>query len=148
MIIDTLENLTIYQSLNSRFADVAAFISTHDLRDMPAGHYEIDGPDFFVNVQEGGARPAEDAVLEYHRRMIDVQIPLHGPETYGYTPVSRLPEVAFDEANDVALLPGVAPESYVTCQQGEFAVFLPTDGHAPCIAEKEGFKKAIFKIRY
>ncbi|MBR3398726.1 MAG: YhcH/YjgK/YiaL family protein, partial [Prevotella sp.] len=33
------------------------------------------------------------------------------------------------------------------CQPGEFAIFFPQDGHAPCISQEEGIKKAIFKVK-
>ncbi|MBO1362562.1 YhcH/YjgK/YiaL family protein [Prevotella sp. A2931] len=146
MIIDTLENLARYAPMNARIKDVVAFLAARDLRVMPEGHHEIDGPEFFVNIQERGARTVDEAVLEYHRVMVDIQIPIGGPETIGYTPVSKLPQDTYDVASDAALLPGIRPESYVTVQPGEFVIFFPTDGHAPCIAEPAGFKKAVFKV--
>lgn len=147
MIIDTLENLKLYAPMNARIKDVVAFLAEHDLRGMPEGHHEIDGPDFFVNIQEHGAKTADKAVLEYHRSMVDVQIPIGGPETMGYTPVDKLPQDGYDAATDAALLPGIRPESFVTVRPGEFAIFLPTDGHAPCVAPPAGFKKAVFKMK-
>lgn len=37
-------------------------------------------------------------------------------------------------------------DTYVTCKPGEFAIFFPQDGHAPCIAGVPEIKKAIFKV--
>ena len=146
MIIDTLENLARYAPMNARIKDVVAFLAAHDLRVMPEGHHEIDGPEFFVNIQELGARTVDEAVLEYHRVMVDIQIPIGGPETMGYMPVSKLPQGSYDAATDVALLPDIRPENFITVCPGEFVIFFPTDGHAPCIAESVGFKKAVFKL--
>ena len=146
MIIDTLENLGLYASMNHRVKDVVAFLAEHDLRDMPEGHHEIDGFDLYVNIQEHGAKTADEAILEYHRRMIDIQIPIGGPETMGYMPVSKLPQGSYDAVTDVALLPDIRPENFITVCPGEFVIFFPTDGHAPCIAESVGFKKAVFKL--
>ena len=43
MIIDTLENLKKYESLNPLFPKVVAFLETNDLSKMEAGKYEIEG---------------------------------------------------------------------------------------------------------
>ena len=147
MIIDKLENIVKYKELNPLFADVIEFIQHHDLCAMDAGKHIIKGDDLFVNIQIAKGKTREEAVLEYHRKMIDIQIPLSGSESYGYAPVSDLPEGGFDEQLDMAKLPGVPSQSFVTCHQGMFAIFFPQDGHAPCITDEPELKKAIFKIK-
>ena len=79
--------------------------------------------------------------------MIDIQIPLSGNETYGYTPRRYLPEGEYNKAKDITKLPDTPADDYVTCRPGMFAIFFPQDGHAPCISEEEGIRKAIFKVR-
>jgi YhcH/YjgK/YiaL family protein len=79
--------------------------------------------------------------------MLDIQIPLSGPETYGYIPLAKLPDIEYNEAKDITKYPEVQAESYVTCLPGEFAIFFPQDGHAPCISKEESIKKAIFKVK-
>ena len=39
-------------------------------------------------------------MLETHRKMIDIQIPLDNDETYGYTPLADLPEVEYNERSE------------------------------------------------
>ena len=56
MVIDTLENLEKYVSLNHLFKDVVAFIKAHDLNILETGKYEIKGTDLFVNVQVAKGR--------------------------------------------------------------------------------------------
>ena len=68
-------------------------------------------------------------------------------ETYGYIPVSELPEAEFHEDGDYALVPEAAPQSYVTCKPGMFAIFFPQDGHAPLITDEAVLRKAIFKVK-
>lgn len=147
MIIDTLDNLIIYAPLNPILANVVAFIKDHDLQELSEGKHAVAGDDAFVNIQTAKAKTADEAVLEYHRRMTDIQIPLDGDEQYGYTPLADLPSADFDEARDLALLPGVQPQTVVTVKKGQFVIFAPQDGHAPCIASRETIKKAIFKIK-
>lgn len=145
MVIDTLENLEKYVSLNHLFKDVVAFIKAHDLNVLKTGKYEIKGTALFVNVQVAKGKTKDAAVLETHKRMIDIQIPLSTNETFGYTPLASLPDAEYDQVKDITKYEGAA-ETYVTCRPGEFAIFFPQDGHAPCISDAAEIKKAIFKV--
>ena len=146
MIIDKIENLGKYTSLNPLFGDVVAFIKEHDLSTLEEGKHEIMGSDLFVNVQAKPGKKLKEAVLEYHKKMIDIQIPVSDSETFGYTPVDELPDAEFNEQKDIAKLPGVESQTYVTVNPGQMAIFFPQDGHAPCISESDCLKKVIFKI--
>lgn len=148
MIIDTLDNLAKYETVNPLFKQVADFISQHSLETLEPGKYAIDGQNLFVNIQTAKGRTPDEAVIETHRKMIDIQIPLDGPETYGYTPLSHLPEAPYNEEKDITKYADLIAESYVDCQPGMFAVFFPQDGHAPCITLAPEIKKAIFKVKY
>ena len=146
MIIDTLNNFDKYIAVNPLFEQVAKFMRENDLNLLQEGKYEIKGKDLFVNVTTAKARTTQEAVIETHRVMLDIQIPLNGDETYGYTPAEDLPEAEYNEAKDITKIPGLPAQSYVTCRPGMFAVFFPQDGHAPCIA-KQDIKKVIFKVK-
>lgn len=56
MVIDTLENLDKYVSLNPLFKDVLDFIKSNDLNSLEIGKHEIKGSDLFVNVQVAKVR--------------------------------------------------------------------------------------------
>jgi YhcH/YjgK/YiaL family protein len=145
MVIDTLENLDKYVSLNPLFKDVLDFIKSNDLNSLEIGKHEIKGSDLFVNVQVAKGKTKEVAVLETHKKMIDIQIPLSAEETYGYTPLCDLSDAEYNNEKDITKYEGMA-DTYVTCKPGEFAIFFPQDGHAPCIAGVPEIKKAIFKV--
>lgn len=147
MIIDTLDNLAKYEAVNPLFKEVVEFLKTNDLNTMEPGKYPIKGADLFVNITTTKSRTPDQAVLETHRRMIDIQIPLDAPETYGYTPLCRLPELEYNDEKDITKYGDLMAESFVDCQPGMFAVFFPQDGHAPCISMAPEIKKAIFKIK-
>ena len=51
MIIDKLENLKKYESVNPLFAKVVEFLQQNDLNALEAGKHEIVGKDLFVNIQ-------------------------------------------------------------------------------------------------
>ena len=146
MIIDKLQNLKDYAALHPQFRKVVEFLSNNDLQQLEAGKHEIGVEGGFVNVQEAKGKTSHEAVLEIHRKMIDIQVPLSGEETFGYTPTQDLPDADFDEEKDIAFFPDEESQSYVTCKQGMFVIFFPQDGHAPCISAESHIKKAIFKI--
>lgn len=147
MIIDQLTNLHKYAGINPLFDNVVRFITEHDLNQLPEGKHTIVEGEAFVNITRTAGKTHRQAALEYHRKMIDIQVPLTAEETFGYTPTEQLPQAPFDEAKDIAKLPGVTPQTYVKVAPGQMAVFFPQDGHAPCISEAADFKKAIFKIK-
>lgn len=146
MVVDTLDNLSKYESLNPLFKDVVDFIRNHDLDKLEEGKHLIKGGDLFVNITTAKGKTPAEAVLETHNKMIDIQIPLSTSETYGYTPLCNLPEAEYNEAKDITKIPNLAAENYVTCLPGMFAIFFPQDGHAPCISDEVEIKKAIFKV--
>ena len=146
MIIDKLENLKLYASLNPLFPKVLEFLQQHDLNTLEEGKHEIVAKDLFVNIQVAKGKTPEAAVIETHDKMIDIQIPITAPETYGYTQRDQLPKETYNAEKDITKIPDVAADSYVTCMPGMMAIFFPQDGHAPCIAGVPEIKKAIFKV--
>ena len=147
MIIDTLDNLVKYEAINPLFKDVVDFLRNNDLATMEAGKYPIKDKDLFVNITTAKGKTPDAAVLETHRRMIDIQIPIDGPETYGYTPLCNLPEADYNDEKDITKYGDLMAESFIDCQPGMFAIFFPQDGHAPCISMMPEIKKAIFKVK-
>ena len=147
MIIDTVDNLEKYAAVNPLFPKVVEFLKNNNLETMEPGKYEIAGKDLFVNITIAKGKTPDQAVIETHNKMIDIQIPITAAETFGYTQREMLPEAVYNEEKDITKIPDLAADSYVTCQPGMMAIFFPQDGHAPCIAGVEELKKAIFKVK-
>ena len=145
MIIDTIDNLKKYVGINPLFADVVEFIKNNDLNTLEAGKHFIKDKDLFVNIQMAKGRTPDAATLETHINMIDIQIPLDGEETFGYTPLEDLPKAEYNAEKDITKYEGMA-QSFVTCRPGMMGIFFPQDGHAPCISPNPEIKKAIFKV--
>ena len=147
MIIDALDNLEKYASLNPLFPKAMAYLKSTDLLAHEAGKVELEGKDLFVNFAPTKGKSKEDAVIETHVKMIDIQIPLDATEVMGYTPLCDLPEAAYNEEKDITKYPGVVAQDYVTIKPGMFAIFFPQDGHAPCITDVKEIKKVIVKVK-
>ena len=146
MILDSLENLKNYVSLNPNFEKVVEFIANNKLADLPLGRNEIMGDAVFANVMEVKPRTKDEAPLEIHRRYIDIQIPISADELMGYTPLAELPAPDYIEADDYALYPvGMEARDYFNVKNDQFVVFFPQDGQAPAITAVP-LKKVVFKV--
>lgn len=147
MIIDKIENLKQYVSLNPLFPKVIEFLENTDLNTLENGKHEIEGKDLFVNIMDTVGKSKETATMETHKNMLDIQIPLNTDETFGYTPTELLPDCPYNAEKDATKYPGVQGEGFVTCHPGMMAIFWPQDGHQPCISESENIHKAVFKVK-
>lgn len=144
MVIDKIENLEKYASLNPLFAQAIEFLKSTDLNAHEIGKVKLQGDDLVVNFAQARPKTKEEAKLETHNRFIDIQIPLDGVEVMGYTPRADLPETEYNAEKDITFYPGLA-ESYLTIKPGMFAIFFPEDGHAPGVTS-DGVKKVIVKV--
>ena len=135
MVVDTLENLEKYASLNPLFAQAIEFLKSHDLQTMEIGKTELKGKDLLVNIAQTKPKTKEEAKLETHRDFIDIQIPK-----------DCIPaDAPYNAEKDITFFEGLA-ETYITVKPGMFAIFFPQDGHAPGITP-EGVKKVIVKVK-
>lgn len=147
MVVDTLDNLEKYISLNPLFAQAVDFIKSHDLQVMEIGKTELKGSDLIVNIAQTSPKTKEQAKLETHNVFIDIQIPLSGTEVMGYTAAKDcVPTNApYNAEKDITFFEGPA-DSYIPVKPGMFAIFFPQDGHAPGISP-DGVKKVIVKVK-
>ena len=146
MILDTLENIGKYASLNPLFPKVVEYLQNTDLMAQEPGRVNIDGNKLFVNHNVVKGKMVDDARMETHNAMIDIQIPLSCAEVMGYTPRQYLPKAEYDAAKDITFYLD-RPEQYITVHLGEFVIFFPEDGHAPGISPVPEYKKVIFKVK-
>ena len=72
MVVDRLENLEKYASLNPLFAQAIEFLQSHDLNAMEVGKTELKGKDLVVNVAQTTPKAKEQAKLETHNEFIDI----------------------------------------------------------------------------
>lgn len=153
MIIDELKAFDRYVGLNPLFSVVLDYLKKTDLSTLPTGITHIQGDDLFINVQEAPVKTRQEARFETHRRMIDIQIPISDSEEHGWAPAAQLPLAEYNAATDMTLHDPEAPQTpediattYFTLCPGQFAIYFPTDGHAPAITKKP-IRKAIIKVK-
>lgn len=145
MIIDKLENIGMYASVNPLFAQAIEFLKSTDLNAHELGKVVLKEGELFVNFAAARPKTKNDAKIETHNNFIDIQIPLTGTELMGYMPRTDLAEAEYNAEKDVTFYPGHATD-YLTVKPGMFAIFFPEDAHAPGVTEVE-LKKVIVKVR-
>ena len=106
MVIDKLENLEKYVSLNPLFAQAVEFLKTTDLNAHEIGKVVLKEGELIVNFAQARPKTKEEAKLETHNNFIDIQIPLSGVETMGYTPRTDLPEEEYNAEKDITFYKG------------------------------------------
>lgn len=147
MVIDKLENLEKYASLNPLLAQGIDFLKSNDLNALEIGKIELISKDLYVNVAQTYPKTKEEAKLETHIDFIDIQVPLTGTEIMGYMPAQDCvpADAPYNAEKDITFYEGLA-ENYVAVKPGMFAIFFPQDGHAPGITP-DGVKKVIVKVK-
>ena len=147
MVIDNLDNLEKYASLNPLFPKAIEFLKSHDLSALEVGKIELEGADLVVNIAQTALKTKEAAKLETHNEFIDIQIPLSGVEVMGYTDGAKCvpADAPYNAAKDITFFDGLA-DAYIPVEPGMFAIFFPQDGHAPGITP-DGVKNVIVKVK-
>ena len=138
-----------YRRMRPRFKKAFEFLRRPDLSSLAVGRYEIDGTNCWATVADADLAPLAERKLEAHRRYIDIQSPITGPETIGLmeTGAEQL-ALPFNDKDDYVLFEG--EKRPVTLQPGEFGIFFPPRGaHAPgCRAEggPAKIRKLVIKV--
>lgn len=149
MIADRLERWPHYFTLPA-WRRAFDFLQTLDAA-SPDGRVELDGADLFALVMtyETHADTSE-AILETHRRYIDIQVALSGPERIAWYPVEMLsPLGPYDAQKDATYYAHPSRSSGdIIVNPGSFVVLYPTDGHMPQLAAPvpQVIKKAVVKL--
>lgn len=148
MVIGSLKNTKRLEALNPYFKKVFEYLKSHDLTTLPLGRIEIDGRNAWISVCEVRGKEKNVARIESHDQYIDIQMPLSGGETYGWQARELLREEeerGYDPEKDITFYKDAAA-LFVTLSAGEFVIFFPEDGHAPCIGEGS-IKKMVIKVK-
>lgn len=146
MILDSLKNAGLYETVHPRFKQAFHFLQNTDLVALPLGKIELEGSDLFVNVVDVVGKSADEAKMETHENYIDIQVPVTSVETMGWIAVNKLehPTEVYNSDKDVAFF-GDKASNFINVQPNEFAIFFPQDAHQPGIAVGQ-HKKVIVKV--
>ena len=146
MIHTNLKHNDFYKSIDEKIALCLEKSKTLDMG-TPCGKYVLSD-DIYVNVTEYSPKAISEATPETHNLYADIQLILSGEEYIGYNKLELLsPATQYDAGSDIQFWKGEV--ALLTMQQGDWALFMPGEAHAPGLIKSQGnVKKAIFKIRY
>lgn len=146
MILDSLANTERIESLHPLFKQAFDYAKSTDFSTMQDGKHEIPGTGITLSVAGIMGKDKKEAVIETHRKFIDIQFPLLGVEKIGWKPGDQLQEESapYDEERDIAFYID-RPTAYTKIYPGQFAIYFPEDGHAPGIGQGN-IRKVVIKI--
>ena len=146
MILDTVENYQLYNSINERIAKGFDFLRTTDLDSLPSGKHDIEGDTIFALVQEYQTKPLNECKLESHKKYIDIQYVIRGEEMMGVTTQNNQKIIEVNEEKDYTFYEGTT--SLVRVSKGMFTIFFPDDLHQPCVQTESAaeVKKVVIKV--
>ena len=146
MILDVLENAHRYLTLNNGFGKAFEFLMRSGLKELPVGKYEIDRERVYATVARDPGRKKEDALLETHKKYIDIQLILAGTDTMGWKPKSscRHPSGEYNQEADIQFFAD-GPDAWLSTGSGAFAIFFPEDAHMPLISSGQ-IHKVVVKV--
>lgn len=143
MVLDQLANASRYASVHPQFARAFEFLAT--LGPLAPGRHDIDGDRLYLLVQDENGRGHKGARLEAHRQYIDIQLTLEGIEEIGWSPLAACrPATEFDKDKDIGFFDD-RPHVWLTLPPAHFAIFFPTDAHAP-LGGMGRLRKAVVKV--
>jgi len=148
MIIDYIENLPAYFSVNPHFKTVYEYLQKSPLEKHETGKYPILKDFINLSVSEYETRKADEARLESHEKNIDIQIIIEGEEKMGIAlSAEGLLSEPYNSVRDVAFYQ--TARDFFTLKKGMFALFYPYDLHMPGIITDHParVKKAVFKVK-
>lgn len=146
MILDSLENSSLYEQLNPYFKQAFDFIKSLDLSTLEPDKIILKEDSLIVNINESNLKSSSDAKLETHNKYIDIQLPISCGETFGWKRRNECKDISipFNPEKDIEFYAD-SPSTFFTLNPGEFVIFFPNDAHAPCIGDGS-VKKIIVKV--
>jgi len=146
MIIDQLNNASMYFGLGKRLAKALRYLQTTNFRDFEPGKYEVDGAEIYALVQQFQTGSKEKECLEAHHRYIDIHYMVKGMEAIEVANVDDLKAGEYDPVMDYMPMQGEA--NLITIHEGTFMIFYPQDAHMPGLSTESPqlVKKVVVKV--
>lgn len=133
MVLTVTQNLSQYAALSPRFSKAFAALDALAREPFVPGRHPVDGDSIYINALQYDTHPREAALMEAHRRYIDVMWLVSGREQIEVCPVEALTEVTqpYDPSGDALLAKLPRDVTRISMQPGSVCILFPKDGHAP-----------------
>lgn len=150
LIVDTLENISLYESISPDLKTAIEFIKSTDLSKLEDGMHIVDGNRVTVKIKLAyETRTEEQVKWECHENHIDIQYLLSGQELMGYCSLSDL-QVKGDyiAERDVTYFADKYKGTRIIMKPNTYIILFPQDVHCPQISDGDVRvnNKAVFKV--
>lgn len=147
MIIDNLNNISLYKNIPSCVVD---FIKNLDTNISLGKHVLSDN--IYVNVETYCTKQIEDGKFESHNDYIDIQLLLSGSESIYITSVEGLTILTpYDKERDISFYSDpLKGYSFISLNGTNFVMLFPHEAHAPQISPNKSCEevlKVVVKIK-
>jgi YhcH/YjgK/YiaL family protein len=150
MIVDRLEEAKQYCRLHPGFDAAFDLLASTPYDELGPGRHEVMGPSLVLIIDHVESNRPDAGRLESHHKYIDVQYIIPGKDAvaqeFGWRPTAMCAQAAapFDAEKDIVFFAD-QPELRFTLPPGYFAIFFPSDAHAPMTASGT-IRKAVVKV--
>lgn len=151
MIVDHINNLDKYVSLNPNIQSVIDFIKQNDLLKLDSGTHKVNDSVRLIR-EDYVPKPIMQCYFESHQVFGDIQLVLEGAEIFGYLESNDLKFQVTEPYNpekDVKKGQSLGYFSTVLLTKGMFAMVFKNELHMPKLSNgtQDLVKKAVFKVK-
>ena len=147
MIVDRIDNYSIYKDLDENIYEGLRYISIADPR-VSIGEFNINDK-IKVIVSEYMTKEVVDNIFEAHKNVIDIQYPVFGQEMVQWASLCGMQEITeYDIENDRTYYKNPAETIDCVIGNGVFAIYFPSDAHNPqnAVGPSSTIKKVTVKV--
>ncbi len=148
MVIDHIDNAHKYFGLGKGIENALRYLQTTDFAAMPKDKYLLNGELLFAIVNTYDTVDPLHEKMEAHKKYVDVQFIVQGEESIGHAVMKdQSIAKAYSETDDYFLV-HEPPCFFSKLTPGMFAIFYPTDLHAPNLHthQMHFVKKVVMKV--
>jgi len=148
MIIDSIENSSLYKGFGERITKALNYLKENDFEKMDNGRYEIDGANIYATVSRYKTKPLQEGRWEAHKNYIDIQFIASGSENIGYSFLKNMtPKTEYNIEKDVRFFEGGGQMAKAV--KNTFLILFPSDVHMPGISAErpEEVVKVVIKVK-
>lgn len=147
MIIDNIKNRQKYYALGDEIKAALDYFAGVNTNGLEQADVNIEGTDVIVKIRPMMTKDVTECTFEAHKKYIDIHYVAYGTECIGYSAVTKLKEISYNEERDMVLLEGDG--DVLTLEKGDFMITFTQDAHMPCICKENpvNLGKMIAKIK-
>ena len=148
MVIDRIENCTLYFGLHPDFQRAFNWLLQQDLDHLEQERYILEEGKLWATVQRYTSKPKDACKVEGHEKFFDIQFMLRGCELVGYeNRAGKQPLTEYDPQHDIQFFEDSC--DFITIPAGTFYIAGPDDLHmTKCMhSQPTDIVKLVMKVK-